>query len=77
MNLWKRVSIHNYQIAVGGYSNEVLGGYSNRAYIMRCEVGALGSENCGNLVWVRMANMKVPREGKCCRIKYMASNQPQ
>ena len=70
------MSIRNRQFAVGGYSNEVLGGYSNRAYIMRCEVGALGSENCGNLVWVRMANMKVPREGKCI-IKYMASsNQP-
>ena len=68
------MSIHNYQIAVGGYSNEILDGYSNRAYIMRCEVGALGSNNCGNLVWVRISNMKVPREGKC-RIKYMAINQ--
>merc|ERR1712027_22755 len=45
-----------------------VGGYSNRAYIMRCEVGALGSENCGNLVWVRMANMKVPREGPMCGV---------
>ena len=58
------MSIRNRQFAVGGYSNEVTGGYSNRAYIMRCEVGALGSNNCGNLVWVRVANMNVPREGK-------------
>ena len=50
---------------MGGYSSDVSGGYSNRAYLMRCDVGALGSSGCGSLVWIRIANLNYAREGEC------------
>ena len=62
-NSFKSSYIH-YQFAVGGYSSDVSGGYSNRAYLMRCDVGALGSSGCGSLVWIRIANLNYAREGE-------------
>ena len=58
----------DFLFAMGGYSNELAGGYSNRAYIMRCDVGALGSSGCGSLVWIRVSNMNVAREGVMCGV---------
>ena len=58
----------DFLFAMGGYSNELTGGYSNRAYIMRCDVGALGSSGCGSLVWIRVSNMNVAREGVMCGV---------
>ena len=67
----KSLSIQNYQFAVGGHSNEVDGGYSNRAYVMRCDVASLAGGECGKLVWIRLADMNVAREGKITQIHWV------
>ena len=37
---------------------------------MRCDVGSLGSSDCGSLVWIEVANMNVAREGEWKHYKF-------